>query len=296
MKLGLNLSFAVKRWMDPVELSEMIRSDFGITHVQFSWDFIDPWWPEGQRNTLAHQFREAFEQNGVSIDNTFGGNAAYAFAHFLAPSKIQRELALEYFERAADLTLHLGSTVMGSPAGALTYKEARASEKREERYQQMLESYRTLAEYGKSAGLTEIQVEATPVYAEIPYSPDMSVRMMEDLKDTAIPVTLLVDWGHALYKPLLKEEADISLWFQKCAPYIGAIHLQQTDGAWDRHWDFTHKDGIVTPELILMATKEAGLDDIYQYLEVVTIYEDDDDAVYHRMKETMDYLHRELHV
>lgn len=37
---------------------------------------------------------------------------------------------------------------------------------------------------------------------------------------------------------------------------------------------------------------EAGLDDIPQYLEVVTIYEDDDDAVYGRMKKTMEYLHR----
>ena len=28
MKLGLNLSFAVKRWLDPVELAKMIKEDF----------------------------------------------------------------------------------------------------------------------------------------------------------------------------------------------------------------------------------------------------------------------------
>lgn len=39
---------------------------------------------------------------------------------------------------------------------------------------------------------------------------------------------------------------------------------------------------------------EAGLDDITQYLEVVTIFEDNDDAVYEGMKKTMDYLHKEL--
>lgn len=85
----------------------------------------------------------------------------------------------------------------------------------------------------------------------------------------------------------------MELWFKKCGPYAGAIHLQQTDGKWDRHWDFTNPEGIITPELILKATHEGGLDDVYQYLEVVTIYEDDDDAVYGRMKKTMDYLHRE---
>ena len=129
---------------------------------------------------------------------------------------------------------------------------------------------------------------------EFPHSPEVSVQMMKDLEGTDIPIKLLVDWGHALYKPLLKEEADIELWFKQCAPYIGSIHLQQTDGHWDRHWDFTHEGGIITPELIKKATTEAGLDDITQYLEVVTIFEDDDDAVYEGMKKTMDYLHKEL--
>ena len=46
--------------------------------------------------------------------------------------------------------------------------------------------------------------------------------------------------------------------------------------------------------MIKKATTEVGLDDITQYLEVVTIFEDDDDAVYEGMKKTMDYLHKEL--
>ena len=294
MKLGMNLSFAIKRWTEPELLASMIKNDFQTEHVQFSWDFIDPWWPEGTRNSLAYEFRNAFDSAGVMIDNTFGGTAAYAFSHFLAYSRQQRDLALEYFKRAADLTLSLGTTVMGSPAGSLSYKEARDPQVRAERYEDMLSYYSRLAEYGKSAGFTEIQVEATPLFTEIPYSPELSVRMMKDLEGTAIPIRLLVDWGHALFKPLLKDEADIEVWFKQCAPYIRGIHLQQTDGEWDRHWDFTSKAGIVTPELILRATHDAGLDDITQYLEVVPIYEDDDDALYSRMKRTMDYLHKTL--
>lgn len=158
----------------------------------------------------------------------------------------------------------------------------------------MLNYLRQLAEYGKVKGLKEIHIEATPLITEFPHSPEVSVKMMQDLEGTDIPIKLLVDWGHALYKPLLKEEADIELWFNKCAPYIGSIHLQQTDGLWDRHWDFTHEEGIITPELIKRATTGAGLDNITQYLEVVTIFEDDDDAVYEGMKKTMDYLHKEL--
>ena len=45
MVLGLNLSFAVKRWMKPAQLAAMCKHDFGVEHVQFTWDLIDPWWP-----------------------------------------------------------------------------------------------------------------------------------------------------------------------------------------------------------------------------------------------------------
>lgn len=294
MKLGLNLSFAMKRWLKPDKLAAMIRQDFGVDHVQFSWDFIDPWWPEEQRSVLAKEFREAFEKEGVSIDCTFGGSANYVYAHLLAPAKAQRDAAFIFFKRAIDLTLELGSTVMGTPLGGLAYDDARDAQRREFLYQEALAYIRELAVYGKEKGLTEIQIEPTPVFGEIPYNLEETLRLMKDLEGTAIPVKLLIDWGHALCKPLLGEEADITLWFRKCAPYIGAIHLQQMDGEWDRHWDFTHEGGIITPELILKATHDAGLDDIYQYLEVVTIYEDEDDHVYEGMKRTMEYLHQEL--
>lgn len=293
MKLGLNLSFAVKRWLEPDRLAAMVKRDFGIDHVQVTWDLVDPWWPQEQRKVLAEKFRKAFETEGVEIDSTFSGLSAYSYPQLLAPDKMQREVAFLFFKRAVDMTLELGARVMGTAIGALSYDDARNPERREQLYQELLEYLRRLAAYGKGKGLKEIHVEATPLITEIPHSPSVSVKMMQDLEGTDIPVRLLIDWGHALYKPLLKEEADIGLWFQTCGPYIGAIHLQQTDGEWDRHWDFT-QEGIVTPELIKTATKNAGLDDIVQYLEVCTPIEDDDDKVYDRMKRTMDYLHREL--
>lgn len=293
MKLGLNLSFAVKRFMEPEKLASMCKNDFGTDHVQFTWDLIDPWWPEELRDVLAVRYRDAFAKAGVQIDATFGGLASYSYAHFLAPSKEQREAAFIFFKRAIDLTAVMGAKVMGTPVGGMSYEDARDPVRRKELYEEMLGYIRRLASYGKEKEIEEIHIEATPLITEFPHSPEVSVKMMKDLEGTDIPIRLLVDWGHALYKPLLKEEADIELWFRTCAPYIGSIHLQQTDGQWDRHWDFT-KEGIVTPELIKRATANAGLDDIMQYLEVVTIFEDDDDAVYDGMKKTMDYLHREL--
>ena len=99
MKLGLNLSFAVKRWLDPVELAKMIKEDFGVDHVQFTWDLIDPWWPQAQRDVMVYQYKDAFADAGITIDATFGGLASYSYAHLLAPTKVQRDIAFTFFKR-----------------------------------------------------------------------------------------------------------------------------------------------------------------------------------------------------
>ncbi|HML35863.1 MAG TPA: TIM barrel protein [Bacillota bacterium] len=295
MKLGLNLSFATKRWLEPAPLAAMCRHDFNVKHIQFTWDLIDPWWPGEQRDLLIKEYRDAFEAEGLSIDATFGGLAAYTYAQLLAPSEIQREISFTFFKRAIDLTAAMGAEVMGTPIGGMTYDDAKNETKRAERYRNALDYLRRLAEYGKEKGLKEIHIEATPLITEFPHSPEAANQMMKDLEGSAIPFKLLIDWGHAIYKPLLKEKANMALWLKECAPYIGSIHLQQTDGLLDRHWDFT-QEGIVTPELIKKATKEADLEHIVQYLEVVTAFESSDEEVYEGMKKTMDYLHRELDV
>lgn len=295
MKLGLNLSFATKRWIEPKQLASMCKNEFGVKHIQFTWDLIDPWWPEEKRDILIKEYRDAFEAEGLVIDATFGGLAAYSFAQLLAPTETQREISFEFFKRAIDLTVAMGAGVMGTPVGGMSYNDAKDEKRRAELYQIMLEYVRKLAEYGKQKGLKEIHIEATPLITEFPHTPAVANKMMKDLEGTAIPVKLLIDWGHALYKPLLKDEADMGLWLKECAPYVGSIHLQQTDGMLDRHWDFT-KPGIVTPELMKKATSEAGLDDVVQYLEVVTIFESPDDEIYEGMKKTMEYLHRELDI
>ena len=99
MKLGLNLSFAVKRWLDPVELAKMIKEDFGVDHVQFTWDLIDPWWPQAQRDVMVYQYKDAFADTGITIDATFGGLASYSYAHLLAPTKVQRDIAFTFFNK-----------------------------------------------------------------------------------------------------------------------------------------------------------------------------------------------------
>lgn len=44
MKLGLNLSFAVKRRLGGEQMAAVVR-ELGFDSIQFTWDLVDPWWP-----------------------------------------------------------------------------------------------------------------------------------------------------------------------------------------------------------------------------------------------------------
>lgn len=290
MKLGLNLSFATKRWLNPENLARMIKKDFGVKYIQFTWDLIDPWWPEKQRDIIATQWKKAFEKEDLIITGTFGGLASYTYAQLLAPTKIQRDISFEFFKRAIDLTAVIGAESVGTPIGGMSYEDAVNETKRADLYNIALDYICKLASYAKERSLEKILIEATPLITEFPHDIEASVKLMKDLDgQTDIPVRLLIDWGHVLFRPLLKEEADMELWLKECYPYVDSIHIQQTDGMLDRHWDFT-ADGIVTPELIKTVTQKSGAEDIIQYLEVVTPFEAYDDDVCKGIKESIKIL------
>jgi hypothetical protein len=81
MKLGLNLSFAIKRWIEPERLAALVADELDTRYVQFTWDLVDPGWPEVTRDALARQYAKAFSKAGVIVESSFGGLASYSYNH-----------------------------------------------------------------------------------------------------------------------------------------------------------------------------------------------------------------------
>lgn len=290
MVVGLNLSFAVKRWMDPHELAGLIAQELGVTDVQFTWDLIDPWWPKEKRAVLADGFRDAFQRHGLRMVSSFGGVAAYSYGQLLAPSEEQRQVALDFFKRGVDLNVELGASVLGTPLGGMTHRDAVNDSRREEIYKWALDAVGEITSYAHSRGLEKILIEPTPVKTEIPYSPEGTLELMQALDGrTAVPVELLIDWGHALYEPLLHEKADMDGWLSTCGSYVNCFHLQQTDGTLDGHWSFTQA-GKLSRVAIDDTLKRHGHHNSVQYLELIYPFEYTDDYVRMDVKKTVDSL------
>ena len=287
MKLGLNLSFAIKRWIEPERLAALVADDLDTRYVQFTWDLVDPSWPEATRDALARAYAKAFKNAGVTIESSFGGLASYTYNHLLAPTPELRDLGKQHLQNAIDMTAAMDVPCAGMPFGSFSADDAVNPARREEIYKMALEAYVDLTRHAKKQGLSMLMVEPVPLATEFPSSAMDALRLMKDLDgQTDIPVRLCVDWGHALFKPLFGDKADMDYWMEVCGSYIGAFHLQQTDGLYDRHWNFTH-DGIITPQLLSDFWDRHELKDQTCFLEIIYAFEETDEFVLSDMKEAM---------
>ncbi|MFV0358523.1 sugar phosphate isomerase/epimerase family protein [Tropicimonas sp.] len=290
MKLGLNLSFAIKRWLGGERLAAMVAGDLDTRYVQFTWDLVDPGWPEFPRDAIARDYARAFARAGVTIESTFGGLASYTYNHLLAPTPELRELGSEHLRRAIDMTAAMEVPATGMPFGSYSADDAIDPLRREEIYKEALERYVALSRHARERGLSMLLVEPVPLATEFPSSAADARRMMSDLDGaTDVPVRLCVDWGHALFSPLFGADADMDHWMRTCGENVAAFHIQQTDGLYDRHWNFT-RDGIVTPAVLADFWKRHDLTDQTFFLEIIYPFEEPDAVVLSDMKAALDLL------
>ncbi len=73
-KLGLDLSFAKKRWPEPEAWLEIVREGFGLEYVEFDSGFLDPLYiSEPARSEIALEIRKLADEHKITIHNYFTG-------------------------------------------------------------------------------------------------------------------------------------------------------------------------------------------------------------------------------
>ncbi len=292
MQLGTNLSFSVKRWVEPESWARVVRQDLDLDLAQFSFDIVDPWWPEELRSSLARRIRKAVDAEGVTLHSAFVGLSHYIYNQLLHPLEEGRKASMQWYRNAIDFAGELEVEAMGGPAGALSADEALVAECADARYAMLLDSLSELSEHARKRGLKALLIEPTPLEREFPWSIETARKMQQDLKGrTAVPIQWCFDWGHAIYEPLYGEQAKDTLsWLKGLAPDINQIQLQQSDGQLDRHWSFTYADGIVDPARVISEMHQAGLAHLPVFLEVFYPFEWTNKQVLDDMKATIAVL------
>lgn len=280
MNFGVNLSFAVKRWVEPSVWAKLVRETLGLTLVQFTYDLLDPWWPDALRKPMTADVRKAAADYGIEIESAFSGLANYCFDGLLHPDANGRRASLEWWKRAFGVAVEVGAKVSGGPLGGMSVADASDPKRRAERYRGLLDAVEELSHAAAAAGLERLQVECTPLAREYPYTVEQARQFIQDLEGrTKIPVKLLIDNGHALYQPLYGPQANMPEWLNGLGRSIGAFHLQNTDFQSDSHWGWPDKRGLFDVAGFAREVHTAGLDDVPAFLEIIYPFELADEAV-----------------
>src|SRR5207237_4301427 len=137
-EFGINLGFAIKRWPQPEEWAAVVREQLELDLVQFSFDLLDPWWPEHRR--LAARAKAAADEHGIRVHSAQVGLAKYTYNGLLHPDPDARAASVEWWRMAIDVAVELGCEAMGGPLGAITVPEAARPGVRERRYDELLET------------------------------------------------------------------------------------------------------------------------------------------------------------
>jgi hypothetical protein len=289
---GVNLSFCVKRWVTPDLWARLVREELEIDLVQFSFDLVDPTWPDSLLEDLAGELKVATAAQHLTIHSAFIGLAHYTYNQLLHPNYRVRDAAEGWLGRAYRFSGMAGITRVGGPLGAVA---SRLDGREEDEisaadYTDLVARMLRLGQTAKQCGMTELFVEPTPMRREWPWTIGQAQAMMRDVAESTVPWRYCLDWGHGTFEPLYGSyRGRMDCWYEALGSAIGAIHIQQTDFQHDRHWDFTQV-GAVDPVAAATLQRRFGLADRPVFLEVFFPFERDDRSVLEAVRASIHIL------
>jgi len=294
-RFGINLSFAVKRWPEPHAWGRLVREVLGLDVVQFTFDLLDPGWPEVERGNLARAVRQASAEFGIEIHSAFVGLANYTYNGLLHPLAAGRSAALEWWRRAVFLAAELGARAVGGPLGGMSVTDAHNESSRQACYDQLVQATQQICSWAKEAGLNQLLIEPTPLVREFPYTVAQAEKLLHDLgQNTGVPVRYVIDVGHALYQPLYGTHAALVPWFEALGEHIGLIHLQNTDFQSDSHWGWPHEHGRFDVAEFARLLHQHHLSHTPIFLEVFYPFELADEAVLDNITHSVQHCRAQL--
>lgn len=254
LALAVNNAFAAKYWPEPDAWTRLVAERIGLGEVQHSFDLMDPLLPRRVLDDLVNQTIQQTAAHGLMLGTTFTGAVAYAQSLLGHPNAGVQDHARSWYRAAIDVTSQLGAQATGGHIGTSSHFTHTDPVRRREYHRRLLAEIRGLADYAAKNGHQRFLWELMPSALEPPHHPQEAARLLEAVNSNSpIPIELCLDLGHCC-APTLTTPGDPVSWLGQLLPWIGMVHLQQTDGRHDRHWPFSSRyrhDGIIDPSQVL---------------------------------------------
>jgi sugar phosphate isomerase/epimerase len=287
-RLGINTCFAVKRWPQPERWARLVRDELELDLVQHSLDLVDLDASPAQVTDQAARLRAACTSNGLVLDSTFTGLAAYSSNLLLHPDRRARDRARDWYRRAVGFTADAGAGSTGGHVGAFSVEDYRDRARKAQLWDELQESLAQLAAYARDRGLSSLLAENLAAARE-PSTMAMIASLLTDGDQARVPVLLCLDVGHQCVPGTAGADRDPYAWLERFGARAPVVQLQQTDGKADHHSPFTpeaNAAGIIEPARVLAALDRSGAAEVALILEIIPPFEQDDDQVLEDLRQS----------
>ena len=231
--IGINLGFANNRFPEP-EVWTRIINEVGVKNVQFVADILNPMLKNYNSLYYNKQIEETIdciEKYGINISSMMTSSFSRV-NHFAHPDEDYRKIWFEWFYDFLLMGADFGAKSAGSHFGILT---AESLKNYDYFYNIAIENWLHLADVAKTMGYEYLFVEPMSIDREFGNTIEKTEKLLEDLKDSEIPIKLCLDLGHAPHPDC----RDYKEWLEKFAKDSPIIHLQQTVLNSSNHSPFT---------------------------------------------------------
>ena len=292
--LGVNNCYAVKRWPEPDVWGKHVAERWGLKYVQHTFDLLDPRCMEGARDVMCEEIRSAADKYDFEVHSYFTGLASYTYNLFLHPFIEFRQDALRWCELACVVAGKLGTQTVGGAHSGASMESVRDPETREYLLRNFVESQKSFARYGAVHGQKYILWDPTPPTREMCYTIEDAKKIYERFNDNIpIPVEFCLDVGHMCGCEQCGLDNDPYVWLEELGRYSPVVHVQQTDGQYDRHWPFSeeyNQQGIIKMDKVLEALDKSGTKEVFVFLEAMHPFEIEENKVLADLDESFEYL------
>jgi sugar phosphate isomerase/epimerase len=266
-RLGINLGFAVNKYIEPEVWAGIVRKDLGLGYVQFVADLLNPFWPGEYIESQIQRIREAVKENGIVIESIFT-SAFTRVNHLMNPDEEARKFWLAWFRDFLKTGSRLGAKNGGSHFGIMTFDTYGNEDKQKFILDEGVKGWQELSFFARELGYDCLIFEPMSVPREMANTVEETLELLDRVNaHCGVPLKVCLDTGHAPHPG----QRDPYPWIERLAARSPVIHLQQTVLNKSNHAPFTaeqNKTGIITREKVMEAVKKSGASDIFFCFEI----------------------------
>jgi sugar phosphate isomerase/epimerase len=267
LKLGINLGFAVNKYVEPRVWTKIVAEDLGLKYVQFVADLLNVFLSDDVVQAQIAEINEYTAKYGLKVTSTFTSSFTRV-NHFMHPDAQTRKVWLDWFKKFAHMSRQLGAVTTGSHFGILSFADYDDPQRREFIINEALKNWKELSWYCKELGMTHMVFEPMSIPREMANTVEDTKELLARLNDGAgLPFKLVLDVGHAPHP----NDRDPYRWVRELGKVSPIIHIQQTEKDHSRHWPFTeeyNKLGIIHGEPLLAALEQSGAEEAEILFEI----------------------------